>query len=59
MNLRSTSIRIRLILLAASALIVLGMAAAYFMVMQRDQMITDRRAKLTAIIEMADNTTKH
>jgi len=57
MNLRSISIRSRLVCLAVSALVVLAVIAVNSVLAERAQMLHDRQAKLTAVIEMAQSLT--
>ncbi|WP_153112029.1 methyl-accepting chemotaxis protein [Propionivibrio limicola] len=57
MKLRSISIRSRLGLLSIFALVILAAVAFYTAVMQREQMLQDRRAKLLAVIEMGYSQT--
>ena len=59
MKLRSFSIRNRLGLLVAVALLVLALTAFLSAKMQREQMLSDRHAKLRAVIEMSYSLTAH
>jgi len=57
MNLRSISIRSRLILLVFTALALLAAIATYTALMQREKMLLDRHAKLTSVLELSHTLT--
>ena len=59
MNIRSISIRNRLVLLVVSALVLLAGVAFYTALMQRDQMLRDRQAKTRNIVEVAHTLASH
>ena len=53
MNLRSISVRSRLIVLVAFALVLLAAVAIYSLMMEREQMLRDRQDKTRNIVELA------
>ena len=59
MNLRSISIRSRLSLLVISALLLLAAVAFYTALMQREQMLQDRKAKILNIVDIAHALVAH